>query len=58
MLTTLHVVFQFHVVCYVTMVTFQMTFFMDKSASIVIRSYFEFIQMLIIETKFGIYCIP
>ena len=45
------------IVFYVTVVTFLVTFFKNKFASTVIPTYFSFIEMPIIETKFGIICI-
>ena len=58
MSTALHIVFSVMWYFYVTMVTFPMPLLMNEFTSIVIPSYFQFIQMRISETKFGIYCIP
>ena len=44
-------------VFYVIVLTFLMTLFMIKFTSIVIPTYFLFIEMPIIETKFAIICI-
>ena len=42
---------------YVTVVTFKVKISMNKFTIIVIPIYFQFIQMPIIETNFGIICI-
>ena len=42
---------------YVTAITFLVAYFMEKLTNIVSQIYFWFIQMPIIEVKFGIICI-
>ena len=43
---------------YVTVITYLVTILMDKFISVYIPTYFQFVQMPIIETKFCILTIP
>jgi hypothetical protein len=48
----------FSIIFYVTKVNFLVTWSMDKFTKIFIPTYFQLIQMLIVETKFDIYLHP
>ena len=48
---------QCHRPFYVTTITFLVTLSMNKFTNTIIPTYFQFIQMLVTETKFGMICI-